>query len=574
MKKCFDDIQFCDRRNVLELYTNGPITGQELYIFKLVRLLQKMIHTLSPLTENFTKLTSTIGSRRILLAAPARGQERILKSVTLTKNFATFRYWHKKSKNTAYLVETDQSKITGLMSKYDEKMPILDLNNILFFKKNSNCPLAENYDVMSLPYARSKSKVDASASMCPTLVMSCCVKGSFSSFIVDSKIARLNLKSFYKNLYKLDMFLLSGLFENFKLRPEDDYNLECQGPQNASKCLSLALNIKRAIALAQKHLKRYRDDWTQCYSSIEEIRNQLRCAACDPVNNKWINHENKTIVISRPLVSKIVKKCYNKDLFEIQILRGVYEAFLNYARQVIPTLNISSKIIWKIFTAKVEKCAKWTVYTQADQDTDFSKSPDCMTYSYGILEQALAKPSNVRFTHYRVDFFQNVIGALINRAASEQMATLIPDIVRPFSEIMQETEEIISGYRKMNKQTLKSNKEAAMKNSKKIILQQKRVLMSEEKKKKLDLNEQRMMEGKRVKVNLSAEPHWHFIVSQNKNDGIKLETYGDGGVRDLGISNFLDKGSSSMDFGAMLKNLATKSSKSDKKIKTTSAEKK
>jgi hypothetical protein len=68
-------------------------------------------------------------------------------------------------------------------------------------------------------------------------------------------------------------------------------------------------------------------------------------------------------------------------------------------------------------------------------------------------------------------------------------------------------------------------------------------------------------------------PQWHFIVSQNKNDGIKLETYGDGGVEDLGISNFLDKGSSSMDFGAMLKNLASESSNSEKK-KTTSAEKK
>jgi hypothetical protein len=574
MKKCFDDIKFCEGRNVLDLYTNGPITGQEVYVFKLVELLQKMMHRMNPSTENFTKLTSTIGSRRILLAAPAPGQERILKSVTMTRNFATFRYWHKMRKNTKYIVKTGKSKITGLMSKYDEKMPILDLNNILFFKKNSNCPLAENYDVISLPYARSKSKVAASASMCPTLVMSCCAVGSFSSFIVDSKIARLNLESFYKNLYKLDMFLLSGLVENFKLRPEDDYNSECQGPQNASKCLSLMLNIKRAIALAQKHLKRYRDDWTQCNSSIEEIRNQLRCAACDPVNNKWIHHESKTIVISRPLVSKIVKKCYNKDIFEIQILRGVYEAFLNYALQVIPTLNVSSHILWKIFSAKVQRCAKWTVYTEADRDTDFTKSPDCMTYSYGILKQALAKPSNVRFTHHRLDFFQNVIGALINRAAYEQMANLIPDILKPHSEIMQDSEEIISVFRDINKQTLKSNKEAAMKNSKKRILQQKRVLMSEENKKKKELNEQRMTEGKRVKVNLSAEPQWHFIVSQNKNDGIKLETYGDGGVRDLGISNFLDKGSSSMDFGAMLKNLATKSSKSDKKIKTTSAEKK
>jgi hypothetical protein len=227
MKKCFDDIQFCDRPHVLFLYINGPITGQELRIFKLAKVLQKMMHRLSPSTENFTKLTSTMGSRRILLAAPARGQERILKSITLTRNFATFRYWHKMWKKTEYIVKTDQSKITGLMSKYDEKMPILDLNNILFFKKNSNCPLAENYDVISLPYARVKSKVSASASMCPTLVMSCCAVGSFSSFIVDSKIARLNLKSFYRNLYKLDMFLLSGIVENFKLRPEDDYNLEC-----------------------------------------------------------------------------------------------------------------------------------------------------------------------------------------------------------------------------------------------------------------------------------------------------------------------------------------------------------
>jgi hypothetical protein len=487
MKKCFDDIQFCDRPNVLMLYHNGPITGLEMYKFELVKALQGIMVRLSPSSETFTKLTSTIGSRRILLAEPARGQERVLKSISLTRNFATFRYWHKEWKNTEYIVKTDKSKISGLMSKYDEKMPILDLKKILFFKKNSNCPLAENYDVMSLPFARIKSQVGASASMCPTLKISCCALGSFSSFIVDSKIARLNLTSFYKNLFKLDMFLLSGLVDNFKLRPEDDYNLECQGPQNQSKCLSLGLNIKRAITLAQKHLKRYRDDWTQCYSLLEEMRSQLRCAACDPVNNKWINDENKTIVISRPLVSKIVRKCFNKDLFEIKILRGVYEAFLNYARQVIPTLNISANIIWNIFSAKVDKCAKWTVYTQADEDTDFTKSPDCMTYTYGILKQALSKPSKVRFSHDRLDFFQNVIGALINKVASEQMATLIPDIVKPYSELMEESGAIITRYQQINKQTLISNKEAAMKNTKKRILQQKRVLMSEDEKKKQEL---------------------------------------------------------------------------------------
>jgi hypothetical protein len=483
-------------------------------------------------------------------------------------NFAVFKYWNtKKYQNTEYIVETDESKITGVMSKYDEKMPIMDLNNILFFKQHSNCPLAEIYGVMSIPYARSiYNRVGPGSSICPTLTMSCCARGTFRSFFVDSKISRFNIKAVHTNKFRLSMFLLSGLVDNFKLHPDDYYNTECQGTTNANKCKSLWINIHRSIALAKKYEKRYRSDYSLCISSIEDMRNQLRCAACDPLNNKWIDHENKKIVISRAMASKLVKKCFNKDLYERKILRGVFVAFLNYARQVDPTLSITDQIIWKLFPAKVLKCSAWATRAQADAKADFSKSPECMKYAYMILEYTTVKPSHVKFSVATLEYFKRVIGGLINKLALEQLNTLLPNIVRPIDdpESMVQSWLNIDERKNAHKAMKRQEKSAAKKNSKNKFLQQKRVLMSEDEKKKRELSEQRMREGKDVNVKLSFEPKWHFIIDQSKKGGINLETYGDGGIEDYGLSNIADH-EKRMDLGRMLKKLATERSKQEKK---------
>lgn len=557
MKKCAEDIKFCDQPYVLRRYANAPLTRTELRTMPLMRGLQKIMLTLSPSTKTFTRLNEVIGSRRILLAAPARVQERDPKFVRRIGDFAVFKYWNKKKyQNTEYIVETDESKITGIMSKYDEKMPIMDLNNILFFKKQSNCPLASIYDVMNLPYARvTTNRVGPSASICPTLTMTCCANGSFRSFLVDSKIARFSLKAYWKNKFRLNMFLISGLVENFKLRPEDDYNTECQGTVKANKCQSLFLNIQRAVALAKKYEKNYRVDHAQCISLVEDIRNQLRCAACDPSNNKWINPESKKIIINRAMASKVVTKCFNNNLYEFKVLRPVFVAFLNYAHQVMPTLNISENIIWKIFPATVTKCSHWANYVQADDTADFSKSPDCMRYVYRILNSTAVKPSQVKFSIHLVEYFKKVIGGLINRNALEQMQTLLPDIVRPTMDpdMWEESKRRIDEGQKVHKAMLRREKSAAKKNFKKRFLQQKRVLMSEDQKKKSELAEKRISEGKHVNIKLGFEPKWHFIIDQSKTGGINLESYGNGGVEDLGLSYFFED---EVGLGVFLKSLA------------------
>lgn len=241
-------------------------------------------------------------------------------------------------------------------------------------------------------------------------------------------------------------------------------------------------------------------------------------------------------------------------------------AFLNYARQVIPTLNVSGEIMWKLFPQKVEKCSVWAQYTQAHDQTDFTKSPDCMKYAYSILLWVLQKPSTVKFTSYKVEYFEKVIGSLLNEAALEQMSTLLPDKVRPYKDQMEETRPMLDRQREQHLAMQKAEKAAAKKNAKKRLLERSRVLMSETEKKKLEIAEQRMSEGKKVRVNLSAEPKWRFIISQNKNDGILLGKYGNGGVKDLGIRGFLNEDDSGMDLGELLKNLAGERSKRDKEI--------
>ena len=116
---------------------------------------------------------------------------------------------------------------------------------------------------------------------------------------------------------------------------------------------------------------------------------------------------------------------------------------------------------------------------------------------------------------------------------------------------------MIDEERKVHEAMVRREKSIAKKDSKKRFLQQKRVLMSEDQKKKSELAQKKTSDGKYVNVNLSFEPKWHFIIDQSKNGGINLESYGNGGVENLGLSDFFKDDDS---FGTMLKELAIEKS--------------
>lgn len=154
------------------------------------------------------------------------------------------------------------------------------------------------------------------------------------------------------------------------MNPGDEINTNCQGKIQMSKCTSLKKNIDESIQLALKYYKKYKDYKTKCFKNFEELRSRLRCAACDQNNNKNFDAQNKKAIIKRENVNQLIKKCYNFDLYETKVLRGVFLAYLNYAKQIKPTIDIEHTILFKMFSTNLELCADWIKFTGANLGSD------------------------------------------------------------------------------------------------------------------------------------------------------------------------------------------------------------
>jgi len=454
--------------------------------------------------------------------------------------------------NVKYILEKDEKKLSSLMHLMDTKMNIFELRNKLYFSPGSSCPLAPQFGGRSVELSKPRNKKQIENS-CRNVKKSCCALGVMKDFLIDSKIAALRLSSYYKNDFKLNMFLLSGLTENLKLGAEDPYNAECQGEINSNRCAALMLNIERAVIRAKMYVEKYKEDFTNCTNRIEQTRLRLRCASCDPENNRWFNLQSKKIVINKAYLNSTVTLCFNYSLYTYRIERAVYQAYLNYARQVIPSMAVDDQILWKMFPDDVHKCSEWIQYTEANSDSDFTRSAPCLKYGFKVLEKSLGKPSDLRFSEEFTTYFEEVIGGIITPEAGEQMNALLPTTVRPMKQVRWESRGELRWIDNVHKMMLDWRKaQKAKKNSKQ---NKGRVLMSEIEKKRLENAEKDMENGEDTDINKIRTPtEWGFLVAQDPRKGIMIGEYRDHGAPAVDIKSFLD-GQDSMDLGKLLSNL-------------------
>jgi len=348
LAKCKEDMEKCNSTSLRGTYMIGPITRFENKWSDFAKLLQKTVAGWGVGEESqkkLLKLWPIIERRRILLSVKVV-KERDWRWITNTDDYASFKFWKKQVNNTSYRMEKDETKLNGVTSNFDNKMPIMPLEKLLFFTSHSHCPLATVYGGWPTPSARARSP-GPMKHVCGDLKSTCCKRGTFRGFKLDSRIAKTVLKSYYRNWFRANMFLLGGVVENLNYKPGDPALTNCHGPIEGAKCDSLMLNMKRALFKANKYKDRYRKSFVQCYGYVERLRNRLRCASCDPKSNKWMNHKSGKIVLKREVVNKVIKKCYDADLYEHMALRGVYQAFLNYGRQIDSTLSMTNKILYK-----------------------------------------------------------------------------------------------------------------------------------------------------------------------------------------------------------------------------------
>jgi len=304
------------------------------------------------------------------------------------------------------------------MNLADTVMPIYELKKKLFFAPNSNCPLASTFGNISVPLTKAALTVGKA---CPSVKQTCCEKGWIETFRVDSKLSELNLRSKYKNSYRLNRFMIDGVHKNMKYHPDDKSVLECQGQINEHKCASLWLNIQRSTARAKLYYDDWIKNWTTCRNHKEHIRSEIKCLSCDVRANKYISYTSRKIVINKSVVNGFVLNCFNSDLFWEKAMRGVFQAYLNYARHLVPTLDVTDKILWSGFPSAVKECSEWIQYTQSNSSSDFTKSRGCLKYVYLNLDKVLQKASEVRLSKWKWNFFTDVIAHLITPDALEQM---------------------------------------------------------------------------------------------------------------------------------------------------------
>lgn len=98
-----------------------------------------------------------------------------------------------------------------------------------------------------------------------------------------------------------------------KMKPEDRWNVQCQGETKQAKCKSLTENIHVAQLHAIMYFKNYVKDYERCTNTIEALRNSIRCASCDSNNMYLINDQHKVVYLNKNSMNKVIKSlqlCY------------------------------------------------------------------------------------------------------------------------------------------------------------------------------------------------------------------------------------------------------------------------
>ena len=121
------------------------------------------------------------------------------------------------------------------------------------------------------------------------------------------------------------------------IQPSDPDAVGCQGQANMSGCVQMYRNIYKSLLHARKYYEQYQVDSKKCLEKIEEIRLEMSCAVCDEKASKYFDAKRRKIMIRKDQINNVIRSCYDKDLYEVELVRDVYLAYLNYAKQVKPS---------------------------------------------------------------------------------------------------------------------------------------------------------------------------------------------------------------------------------------------
>jgi len=195
-----------------------------------------------------------------------------------------------------------------------------------FLNGRNSCKLASIFGGIPIGRNRFRQKKD----ICQNVNWSCCTGSTFQNFKYNAELGMNRAKTFYYSRFRIDLWFLTKLVPGnpaFKMSPYKTFNERCKGKNQMSKCEVLMNNIKSAQNHAIMYFDRYINDYSKCIDSLESLRVALRCASCDAENMYLINDQEKIVYIKKQSMNKIIKSCYNFDLYRYNLMKELYTAY-------------------------------------------------------------------------------------------------------------------------------------------------------------------------------------------------------------------------------------------------------
>lgn len=215
------------------------------------------------------------------------------------------------------------------------------------------------------------------------------------------------------------------------MSPFKKFNTRCQGKNELAKCIALMDNITAARKHAIMYFKQYVKSYQECVNTMEALRNSLRCASCDSENMYLINDHEKIVYLNRSSMNKIIKSCYNYSLYRANLTKELYTAYLNYAKQVDPTILLQNTEFDTMFNDKVKDCSNWLEFTRTNYSGDLTMSRECINYGLSIINHTLPDTKDLTFTRVYWKFTLQIANTLATRKTANILMNYLPGKMRP-----------------------------------------------------------------------------------------------------------------------------------------------
>lgn len=136
--------------------------------------------------------------------------------------------------------------------------------------------------------------------------------------------------------------------------------------------------------------------------------------------------KKKIVYLRKESMNKIIKSCYNFDLYRSNLLKELYTAYLNYAKQVDSSVLLQISEFDAIFDEKVERCAYWLEFTRSNYNDDLTRSRECIDYGLGLINTTLSDTKDTTFSRVYWQFVTQMASILATKQAGLAIYQYLP----------------------------------------------------------------------------------------------------------------------------------------------------